>query len=251
LKTVAAPADLQELLDSCREQAGIERALPVRVSDGCGSPAVYGLTKPAIVIPKHLAEALTPPQLRQVLLHELVHIRRHDIWVNQLQIILQALYWYHPLVWLASATIRRVREEAVDETVAVMLGPAAASYAETLVAVARLAITRLTLNLGFIGIMEPKAALKQRVARLLEHRPPERVTLSWTNKAALAVFAAILLPMARPQTTAQSVHESSPAKAGVEPSPAGEIVNEQPGRSAQDSQVVANVLLVMLRPSAS
>ena len=59
--------------------------------------------------------------MRAVLLHELIHLRRRDVWLNFLQALLQIFYWWHPLVWLANARIRRVREEAVDDAVMLAL----------------------------------------------------------------------------------------------------------------------------------
>ena len=85
------------------------------------SPAVCGLFRPVILLPRALAEQLSPAQLRAVLLHETFHLRRGDIWVNCAQALLQILYWWHPLVWLANTRIRRVREEAVDDAVMLAL----------------------------------------------------------------------------------------------------------------------------------
>ena len=59
--------------------------------------------------------------MRAVLLHELAHIRRGDLWAGHLQTTLQIFYFYNPFLWLANAAIRRVREEAVDEMVLVAM----------------------------------------------------------------------------------------------------------------------------------
>ena len=77
-----------------------------------------------------------------MLLHEAFHLRRKDVWVNCAQALLQMVYWWHPLLWLANARIRRVREEAVDDAVMLALRDEAENYAPTLLEVAKLAFAR-------------------------------------------------------------------------------------------------------------
>jgi beta-lactamase regulating signal transducer with metallopeptidase domain len=200
LEKLAAPIELEELADSCRRELGLRRSLPLRISAVCASPAVCGLFRPVIVIPRVLVDQLSFSQLRQVLLHELIHVKRRDLWVNHLQVLLQVFYWYNPLLWLANAVIRRIREEAVDEAVTVTLGQGAESYPETLVAVAKLAVLRPSPGLGFIGIVEPKTALKQRLTRLTQNPVPRTGKVGWVNSTLILVLGGLLLPMAHPES---------------------------------------------------
>ena len=64
-----------------------------------------GLIRPHVLLPVGLAEELSPPQLRWVLLHELAHVRRGDLWVLLLQRVVQAVYFFNPAVWLANRFI--------------------------------------------------------------------------------------------------------------------------------------------------
>ena len=125
-----------------------------------------GLFRPVILLPRSLAEQLPPAQLRAVLLHELFHLRRGDVWVNCAQALLQIVYWWHPLLWLANARIRRVREEAVDDAVMLALKEDAETYAPTLLEVAKLALHRPLASLGLVGILESRSSLRQRIERL-------------------------------------------------------------------------------------
>ena len=159
------------------------------------SPAVCGLFRPVILLPRSLAEQLPPAQLRAVLLHELLHLRRGDVWVNCAQALLQIAYWWHPLLWFANARIRRVREEAVDDAVMLALNEDAETYAPTLLEVAKLALHRPLASLGLVGILESRSSLRQRIERLMDFHPPRKAGL--TLGAALAVlgFAALAVPM--------------------------------------------------------
>ena len=146
-------------LEDCRRRLGLRRAVGLRLSPNATSPAVCGLLRPVILIPQTLAPRLHAHDLQAVLLHELAHVKRGDLWINLVQTLLQIAYFYNPLLWLANAMIRRTREQAVDETVLVAMGEAAPQYPETLVNIAKLAFTRRpTLSLRLIGVVESKDA---------------------------------------------------------------------------------------------
>ncbi|HNS19679.1 MAG TPA: M56 family metallopeptidase [Sedimentisphaerales bacterium] len=121
-RTEPAHEDVFNVLDECRRRMGIRGNVELRLSPGTFSPAVCGLLRPTILMPAALLEKLPAEGLRTVLIHELAHVKRGDLWVNSLQTVLQVVYFYNPLVWLANAIVRRVREQAVDEMVLVALG---------------------------------------------------------------------------------------------------------------------------------
>src|SRR5262249_2718560 len=142
-----------------------------------------------------LAERLTQDQLRAVLLHELLHLKRGDLLVNCAQALLQVLYWWHPLLWLTNARIRRLREEAVDDAVMLVLGQDGETYAPTLIEVARFSLQRSLTSLGLVGIFESKHALRKRITRLLEFRSSNNGGLTALSILTISAFAAIALPM--------------------------------------------------------
>jgi peroxiredoxin len=131
------------------------------------------------------------------LIHELAHIKRADLWVNLAQSALQVVYFYNPLLWLANAIVRRVREQAVDEMVLVSLGNEPRDYSSTLVDIAELAFPRPSLGLQLIGVVESRKALAQRVKHIMTRPIPKTTRLGVIGLAAVAVVAAVLLPMAR------------------------------------------------------
>ena len=143
-ESTSANEDVREVLGRCRRRIGIRRQIELRLSPGALGPAVCGLVRPIILMPKALLERLPPEQLEPVLIHELAHIERADLWVNCLQTALQIIYFYNPLVWLANAIVRRVREQAVDEMTLVALGAEAGSYGRTLIDIAEMTFLRPT-----------------------------------------------------------------------------------------------------------
>jgi len=155
---------MNDLLVYCCKCMGVsKRKVQLKISSDGTSPAVCGLFRPVILVPRNLAPSLGSRHLRAVLLHELAHIRRGDLWVNFAQTFLQIIYFYNPLLWLANSTIRKVREQAVDEMVLGAMGEKVQRYPEMLAEVARLAFKRPALSLGLIGLVESESALAKRI----------------------------------------------------------------------------------------
>ncbi|HSW01038.1 MAG TPA: M56 family metallopeptidase [Sedimentisphaerales bacterium] len=193
----ANQAGLSELED-CRRRLGLRRAVALRLSPNATSPAVCGLLRPVILIPQSIASRLQPQDLQAVLLHELAHVKRGDLWINLIQTLLQIAYFYNPLLWLANAMIRRTREQAVDETVLVAMGETASQYPETLVNIAKLAFTRRpALSLRLIGVVESKSALTARIKHILNRPIPKTARLGLFGLLTILLVAAVLLPMAK------------------------------------------------------
>lgn len=147
------------------------RVASIRITERAISPALCGIFRPIILLPRKLIEKLSTDQLRTVVLHELIHLRRLDLWVNCAQTLLQIAFWWHPLLWIANAQIRRIREEAVDDAVVSDMKNNRDAYPQTLVEVAKLTFNRPWTALGLIGILESKSALKRRIRRLMDLPP--------------------------------------------------------------------------------
>jgi len=192
-----ADDSMKEVLDYCCQRIRLKRKTVLRVSANATSPAVCGLFSQVVLLPQNLTASLNTGQLRAVLLHELAHIKRGDLWINLAQTILQIIYFYNPLLWIANIIIRRIREQAVDEMVLVAMGENAQQYPQTLVSVAKLAFRHPILSLRLIGVVESKSALAGRIKRILSRPIPKNAKLGIVGILAVIVIAAILLPMAK------------------------------------------------------
>lgn len=181
------------LLRDSRQRVGIRRSVDLRNSESCATPLVVGVWRPVILLPSTVLERLDANQLRSVLIHELQHVRRWDGAVNLVQGILGAVYFFHPLVWLANRQIRQLREEVCDERTVATLQGHRKPYGEAIFKVAEI--------LGYaapplaLGVLDSKTPLKQRLARILD---PTRTTDEpphWPSSL-LTVFAVgvILIP---------------------------------------------------------
>jgi beta-lactamase regulating signal transducer with metallopeptidase domain len=213
-RAAAVPCRLNELLEEARHSVGVGFSVRVRIIDRAVSPAVCGLFRPIILLPRTLVDQLTGTQMRAILLHELIHLRRGDVWVNCVQALLQIVYWWHPLLWLANARMRQAREEAVDDAVMQKLRNDADTYAPTLLQVAKLVLHRPLTSLGLVGILESHSSLRRRIERLIDFRPPQKAGLTIASALCVLAFGALALPMGQaPVTETRSETSLTPLSA--------------------------------------
>lgn len=191
----AASPHLEGLLQLAHRSARFIGSVRLGISEETSSPVVFGFFRPIILLPASLSSTLSETQMGGVLLHELIHLRRRDVWFNCAQTLLQIVYWWHPFLWVANARIRRLREEAVDDAVMCALREKANEYPQTLIEVAKLALGRPLSGLALVGILESRVALRRRIERLVEFRFPKRAGLTLGSVLSLVVFGALALPM--------------------------------------------------------
>jgi beta-lactamase regulating signal transducer with metallopeptidase domain len=115
----------------------LKLARPPRVlltAENC-SPFVHGAIRASLILPQALLATLSPAELRQVLSHELAHVKRRDLvwgWTAQ---IARMLYFFHPVAHWCYWRIRLERELACDQLAISVGGDKAADYVQTLVRV--------------------------------------------------------------------------------------------------------------------
>ncbi|MGE5296108.1 MAG: M56 family metallopeptidase [Solirubrobacterales bacterium] len=143
---------MNDILIYCRRRMGIHGTVRLKVGPAGARPSVCGLLRPVIVVPRNLTPTLGSRHLRDVLFHQLAHIKRHDLWVNLAQNILQVLYFYNPLILVVNAAIRRLREEAANEMVMATIGDPDHLYAKRLTEVETITLRDPPPSLYLIGI---------------------------------------------------------------------------------------------------
>ena len=117
-------------LHEVADRLDMEESPRLVVSNAVRVPFACGLRHPTIVLP---AEAMswTDERRRVVLLHELAHIQRRDIFGHLLSRLACIMYWFHPLVWMAAGHLRAESERACDD-LAIRSGAKASDYAQHL-----------------------------------------------------------------------------------------------------------------------
>ncbi len=151
---------MQDTLRFCCKSLGVTRRIRFKVSVKVTKPIVWGLFNPVIVIPHDLAPTHGARHLRAVLFHEIAHVKRGDLWANCVQTILQVLYFFNPLLWIANWMIRRVREHATNQAVMDTIGEHTPWYSETLADVSSLRFRPPVFGIGCGGVEESTTDVK-------------------------------------------------------------------------------------------
>ena len=180
------------LLAACRRQMKVRHRVRLWEVEGLGSPALLGILRPKILLPPGFITETTPEGLKAVLLHELAHLKRHDVLVNGIMNLVQVVHWFNPLAWLAFARMRAERELACDARVLACLNrEASISYGRTLLDLLerRTHPNQLAPAAALVGIMERTADLKERLALIARGAA---MPASWrATLASLAILASL------------------------------------------------------------
>jgi uncharacterized protein (TIGR03435 family) len=156
-------------------------AAATSVPDGVGirtaptvlEPGVVGLRRPLILLPEGIDSYLTAGQLAAVLAHEVCHVRRRDNLTAALHMLVEAVFWFHPLVWWIGARLVATREQACDEHVVAETAQPIA-YAEGIASVCRRYVETPHMAVAGVG----GADVKARIDAILANRIGLRLTLS-------------------------------------------------------------------------
>ncbi len=166
------------------------RAAELCTSEEVERPSVFGFFRPRILIPPDLAARLTDLEMRQVVLHEMEHLRRGDDWTNLLQKIALVLFPLNPaLVWVERRLCAE-RELACDDRVLRSSG-ARRAYAICLTRLAEYRMLRRSLSLA-LGAWERRPELVRRVHRLLR-RPSEAMSGVQARLVTATLMVGVLL----------------------------------------------------------
>ncbi len=234
------------LLSEAGESLGVRRAVGLVTVDGIGSPVLFGLLRPRVVLPAS-ALALPAEELRPILLHELAHLRRRDLWVNWAQAVLQSVYWFHPAVWLANARLRRERELIVDDVVLARLGSERASYGASLVSVLKASARRRMLTPGYVGIAEPPGSVASRVRRILDAKRKLRLRLGIVGAAVVLAMGLVLVPQGRAASSESPLIEAMRSVDGEQRDQAAEKLAESCREGLIDA-IEAGQVIAILEP---
>jgi HEAT repeat protein len=190
--TPLTTSDWTRPLLEAADRLSLDRAPRLLSSDRLPMPFACGLVRPAIVLPAAAAE-WTDRRRRAVLCHELAHLRRLDLLLNALGQLACAVWWFHPLVWVAARRLRLESERACDDLV-LGVGTRASEYADHLLQIVCGAARARTPAIALP--MAQRREFEGRMLAILE-RGARREPASRRHAAVLAgVALAFVVPLA-------------------------------------------------------
>ena len=216
-------------------ELGMRRVPLVVASTRIVDAATAGFLRSTVILPAAWLTQLSPEMIEAVLAHEFSHVRRHDLWINLVQRVVEMVFFYHPAVWWLSGRMRIEREHCCDASAVAVTG-APTTFARTLelAAMQRTGIEfGLATNLG-----GQRMSLLNRVNRVLGQTRTERNGTRWPLGLVALLIPTMLLIHAKQATSvaaapqAQPVIEQESGKPPVAYFPAGQTPPETPLQAA-------------------
>lgn len=172
-----------ETLRRVEEKMGAHGRIVLMTSQELMEPGIFGVWRPTLIWPKRLTTRLEDEHIEAIVAHELIHARRRDNLTAALHMVVESVFWFHPMVWWIERRMVEERERACDEAV-VETGSTPGIYAESLLKTMRFCVeSPLVCLAGVTG-----ADLNQRVRMIMTLRLERLV---WSRKVALAGFALV------------------------------------------------------------
>ncbi len=180
-----------ELLRRLETLAKVRRHIPLLRSVDMMEPGIFGIFHPRMLWPALLSERLENVHIEGILAHELVHVRRHDNLTAAIHMLVEVVFWFHPMVWWIESRMLQERERACDEAV-VQLAGRPEVYAEGLLKACRFcAESPLICVSGITG-----ADLKDRIVRIMAEHLVQKMDLSKKLLLGGVAFVSLAIPVA-------------------------------------------------------
>ena len=209
-------SDIERLdeLSIVAEQSGIKKPIELCINPLVSSPLLIGFFRPCIVLP---SADIPEKDFRYIILHELTHYKRRDMFYKWLVQITVCLHWFNPLVYLMSREITKACEFSCDEAVLAKMGSSnAQDYGKTLLD-AMAAVGRYKENLGAVTLSENKELLKERLGAIMKFKKKSKAIQLLTGMLTLCiVFSAAFIGI-YPTAAAADVPNSINTEKSVPP----------------------------------
>lgn len=198
------PTREAQVLRRLEHETGMRRQTAIVSSTAALEPSAVGLFRSVLVWPSGLSPQLDDRQLEAVLLHELAHIRRRDNLTSSVHMVVETLFWFHPLVWWIGARLVCERENACDQEV-LSQGGVPQAYAESILKVCEFCLqSPLMCAAGVTG-----SNLSRRVEDIMKNQRSHRLNRVRILLLSAATIAALVIPIAAGVVQASERHAQS------------------------------------------
>lgn len=216
--------------------------IPVVSSRTSLEPGIFGIFRPVLLLPAGIASRLSPEELDAILAHEMTHVQRRDNLTATLHMVVEALFWFHPLVWWIGSRLVEERERACDEAV-LSAGNQPQVYAQGVLNVCKHYLeSPLPCASGVTG-----ADLKKRIQQIMSGRIARSLTPAATAALAAAVLAVVCLPIMvgalRGQSTATGLSFEVASVRPSDPNTRGMRLSRTPGGGLLATGVTVRTLI--------
>jgi bla regulator protein BlaR1 len=177
-----------DALRLAERNAEITGPIPLLLSPSEVEPGIFGVMRPVLLWPAGLSERLDDGQIEAIMSHEVEHVCRRDNLSAAIHALVEALFWFHPLVRWMSTKLNEERERACDESV-LERNTRPEAYADSILKVCAFCLEPPSPCISGVS----GADLKERILRIMA--TPSRTTLNSWRKVVLASAAILTLAM--------------------------------------------------------
>lgn len=218
-----------EALRRLERTAGMPKTIPILVSRASLEPGVFGIVRPVLLWPKGISECLDDSQLDAVLAHELWHVRHRDNLAAAVHMVVEAIFWFYPVVWWLGTRLVEERERSCDQEV-LELGSERQVYAESILKTCEFCLEfPLSCASGITG-----ADLKKRMVLIMTEGVAEKLGFKRKLLLGAAGLMAIALPVVFGLLHATQSLAQSQAQSGRGKAPVYEVASIKPNKSADN-----------------
>jgi len=180
-----------EVLRRMMAVGGVRKRIEILLACASLEPGIFGIARPVLLWPEGLSERLDDAHLEAILAHELWHVQRRDNLAAAVHMLVEAVFWFHPLLWWLGARLVEERERACDEEVLEM-GKERQVYAESILKICEFCVeSPVTCVSGVTG-----ADLKKRVVRIMAKSVARKLDFSRKLLLSAAALATVVVPIA-------------------------------------------------------
>jgi len=222
------PDWLKDLRSDTAKKLNLKYLPELILSQNVSCPAVFGIFRPVLLLPRENITKISRKDVEHILLHELAHIKRGDLWVHGVYMVLQLIYWFNPLLWLVRRKLQHSRELCCDATVAAILREKTTDYRKTILQTAKWLLDKPKMSgIGILGLVERPSRLLVRLnwleKKTWRYQKMKRVTII----TVAVLMITFVLPMAKAgkpekgdtspaikheQKSAKSLHQAAAAR---------------------------------------
>jgi bla regulator protein blaR1 len=227
-----------EVLRRLERIGGIRRPLAMLLSRTSLEPGIFGIARPVLVWPEGISQHLDDQHLEAILAHEIWHVRRRDNLFATLHMLVEAVFWFYPVVWWLGTRLIDERERACDEEV-VALGKDRQIYAESILKVCEFCLgSPLPCVSGVTG-----ADLKRRMVHIMNDRISLKLDFARKALLTLAAILAIAVPITFGLLHPSPSRAQSQLATATASAPVYSLVSIKPSQSSNETMIRSKMKL--------
>ncbi|HEX2925229.1 MAG TPA: M56 family metallopeptidase [Ruminiclostridium sp.] len=205
---------VKDIFDDSKAAMNVRISLPIIISSAVSTPSICGFIKPKILLPAALSDQVSENDLKNIFLHELAHLKRKDILVNWIVVLLKILHWFNPILWYGFYKMHLDCEISCDALVLSKIKPGDhTEYGYTILHLMEIMSVKQRLP-GVSGIVTDTSHVKRRITMIAYFK---KRSAKWSAIGVLLLIILAVSFMTAPKTNTSRAESLSSASQPIKP----------------------------------